>query len=275
MPQGFSSRTTLVARSWRQSGNVRHERKLESDTLIDFEAPDGPFSSSMERRLGGVLTAVAVIAALLLTVHPATTRPAAGAEAVITMPQLPTALAGEGFAKSLIRQVRSTFRLAWQGLWITFNWWGSSIQQAGFSLGVVAVAALADGGLLNAWRLEGLRTLFSYSLLTLYVYARLLFSGGVTLMPKLFLVGALIYGVMEDDLVPDDTIIPGRLEDIALIVIATRTFVYACPAELVNEYANRAVTLKGGVLAMLRARAARRAQARRASPRAARRKRAS
>jgi hypothetical protein len=48
--------------------------------------------------------------------------------------------------------------------------------------------------------------------------------------------------------------IPGRIEDIVLIVVATRTFVYACPEALVNEYAERAVNLKRRVMAIQRAR---------------------
>jgi uncharacterized membrane protein YkvA (DUF1232 family) len=88
----------------------------------------------------------------------------------------------------------------------------------------------------------------------LYVYTRLLFSAGVNLAPKLLLVGALIYGVVRSDFVPDSSLVPGRIEDIVLIVIATRVFVYACPEELVNAYAERAVNLKRRVLSLQRAR---------------------
>ena len=145
-----------------------------------------------------------------------------------------------GFAKDAIRGVRRS--------WNTVNWmfskaavwWGLWFRRIAFSLGVAIVAALADVGLLNAFRLEGLRALVTYVPLMLYVYGRLLFSGGVSLVPKLLLLGTLIYGVVRRDLLPD-TRLSGRVEDVILIVIATRAFIYACPEELVNHYAQRAI----------------------------------
>jgi uncharacterized membrane protein YkvA (DUF1232 family) len=158
------------------------------------------------------------------------------------------------FARNVFRQIRWAFRMLRAMFWRAVDWWGGWFKRAAFSLGVVVVAALADSGLVNAWRAEGLRTLFTYSALMLYVYGRLLFSAGVNLAPKLLLVGALIYGVFRRDLVPDRSIIPGRIEDIVLIVVATRTFVYACPEALVNEYAERAVGLMRRFRATQRAR---------------------
>ena len=78
-----------------------------------------------------------------------------------------------------------------------------------------------------------------HSALMLYVYGCLLFSGGVTLAPKLFFLGALIYGVIQQDLIPDSYI-----EDVIIIVIAARAFIYACPEALLNEYATRAVAFQ-------------------------------
>jgi uncharacterized membrane protein YkvA (DUF1232 family) len=149
-----------------------------------------------------------------------------------------------GFAKSIVRQIRWSFRMLRWMFWRAIDWWGTWFRRAALLVAVAVVAALADSGLVSAWRAEGLRALFTYSTLMLYVYARLLFSSGVSLAPKLLLLGALIYGVIRRDLVPDRTLVPGRVEDIVLIIIATRAFVYACPEELVNEYAQRAVKLK-------------------------------
>jgi len=148
------------------------------------------------------------------------------------------------FAKRFLRNLRRTAKMPVWMFWRAVDWWRPWIKRGLFSFGVAVVAALADGGLVNAWRTEGLRTLLTYSGLMLYVYGRLLFSSGVHLAPKLLLVGALIYGVVRRDLVPDRGLLPGRLDDIILIVIATRTFVYACPEELVSEFADRAVMLK-------------------------------
>jgi uncharacterized membrane protein YkvA (DUF1232 family) len=209
----------------------------------------------MVRRVGGLLTA----AALLLGILMPTGSPQAGAlvssDLVAVIPAALVDGGGQpleqwvsGFAKSIVREIRWSFRMLRWMFWRAIDWWATGFRRAGLLVAVALVAALADSGLVSAWRAEGLRALVTYSTLMLYVYARLLFSGGVSLAPKLLLLGALIYGVIRRDLVPDRTLVPGRIEDIVLIVIATRAFVYACPEELVNEYAQRAVKLKRRVM---------------------------
>ena len=63
-------------------------------------------------------------------------------------------------------------------------WWGDWLRRGAFSIGVAIIAALADAGLLNAFRLDGLRALISYVPLMLYVYARLLFRAASALRPR-------------------------------------------------------------------------------------------
>jgi uncharacterized membrane protein YkvA (DUF1232 family) len=206
----------------------------------------------MVRRLAGVLLAAAALLAGGVVLLPTGAADGAGHFARAVVPG--TLLAQEvdqpierrvsGFTKNLVREVRRAFRILRSMFWRVADWWGRWAKMLAFSLSVAVVAALADGGLVNAWRAEGLRTLATYSLLMLYVYARLLFSAGVSLAPKLLLVAALVYGVVRRDVLPDKTFLPGRLDDIVLIVIATRAFVFACPEELVNQYAERAVNLR-------------------------------
>jgi uncharacterized membrane protein YkvA (DUF1232 family) len=219
----------------------------------------------MERKRGFLLAAVSVLIAggVLLTTNPVLTVVASSAEAGVAMPDALMTVAVDdqpierqigGLTRSVFREIRRSFRTVGWMFWSAVDWWGSFFKSAAFSLGVAIVAALADGGLVTAWRAEGLRALMTSSTLMLYVYARLLFSGGVNLAPKLLLLGALIYGVVRRDLVPDRSLVPGRVEDVVLIVIATRAFVYACPEALVNEYADRAINLKRRVLSPQRAR---------------------
>lgn len=221
--------------------------------------------SSMEPIRGGILSAAAVVvaAAMLIAANPAPTPAAPSAGSVVPGALMSLALDDDqpierqvgGITKTILREIRRGFRtLSWM-FWRSVDWWGRWAKRAAFSIGVVIVAALADTGLVNAWRTEGLRALVTYSTLMLYVYARLLFSRGVHLAPKLLLLGAVIYGVVRRDLIPDRALVPGRVDDIALIVIATRTFVYACPEQLVTEFADRAVSLKRRVLSLPRARA--------------------
>jgi hypothetical protein len=145
-----------------------------------------------------------------------------------------------GAVKDVIRGVRRSWNtVQWMFSRAAF-WWGDWLRRGAFSIAVAVIAALADRGLLNALRLDGLRALIGYVPLMLYVYGRLLFSRGVSLAPKVILLGTLVYGAVRGDLLPD-TRLSGRIEDIILIVIATRAFIYACPEELVDDYAQRAI----------------------------------
>jgi uncharacterized membrane protein YkvA (DUF1232 family) len=146
--------------------------------------------------------------------------------------------------KTVFREIRRSFRMLRWMFWRAMDWWGGWIRRATFSFTVAILALLADRSLIAAWQSQGLRALVTNAALMLYVYARLLFSGKVPIAPKLLLLGALVYGVVPSDLMPDRRFWPGQLEDLLLIVIAVRAFVYACPEESVNEYAERAVTLK-------------------------------
>ena len=138
--------------------------------------------------------------------------------------------------------------------WDVVDWWRGWLKGAVFSLAVAIIAALADKCLLDVWRAEGFRVAVRDALLMLYVYARLLLSNGVSLAPKLLFLGALIYGVVQNDFVPDTSLVPGRVEDVVLIVIATRAFIYACPDAQLNEYASRAVSFRQRIASLQRPR---------------------
>jgi uncharacterized membrane protein YkvA (DUF1232 family) len=158
----------------------------------------------------------------------------------------------EGVTKDLLRQGRWFVRGLLSALMDAADFWHHWLRRAAFSFVVIIIAALADTGLVAAWRAEGLRTLITYSTLMLYVYGRLLFSSGVNIAPKLLLAGAVAYGIFRRDLVPDRSLIPGRVDDAVVLVVATRAFVYACPEALIKDYADRAVSLKRRVLSLQR-----------------------
>src|SRR5262249_54047286 len=178
----------------------------------------------MGRALQVVLTALAVLLASSVTSDsPAVT--AGAGSGTIGAASAVRALGGDNqplerqirdIARSVLREVRWAMRTVVWMLWRGLDLWGTWLKRAGFSVAVSVVAALADSGLVNAWRGEGLRALARYSTLMLYVYTRLWFSGRVNLGAKLLLVGALIYGVVRHDLVPDSSLVPGRVEDVVL-----------------------------------------------------------
>ena len=204
-----------------------------------------------------LLAALCVVAVLWVVggVRPALAAPAAG---MLPGLQMTAALDVDesfdqqigGATKGLFRELRRYWRtLGWM-VGKAVAWWGTWVKRGAFSLAVAIVAALADSGLVNVWRSEGVRALTTYVPLMLYVYARLLFSRGVSLAPKLLLLGAIVYGVVRDDFLPDRRLLRGRIEDVILIVVAARAFVYACPQPLVDAFAARAVRWRQRVSAL-------------------------
>lgn len=193
--------------------------------------------------LGAVIAALAVLAAPAVDALPGDVDGMLGFDAAAAMlVQGGGTIDGQvsDLTKDSIRGVRRSWRTVQWMFSRAAAWWGDSLRRGAFSIAVAVAAALADAGLINAFRLDGLRALVTYVPLMLYVYGRLLFSRGVSLAPKLLLLGTLVYGGVRSDLLPD-TRLSGRIEDIVLIVIATRAFIYACPEELVNQYAQRAI----------------------------------
>ena len=192
--------------------------------------------------LGTLLAAAIALAAPAVDALPSGAEDMLEFEAAAVMLVQSDSIDGQvgGVVKDVIRGVRRSWNIIQWMFTKAASWWGDWFRRGAFSLAVALVAALSDTGLLNAFRLDGLRALISYVPLMLYVYGRLLFSRGVSVVPKLLLLGTLVYGAVRGDLLPD-TRMSGRIEDIILIVIATRAFIYACAEELVNEYAQRAI----------------------------------
>lgn len=203
----------------------------------------------LETALGSAIAAVALYWILAPSTPAAALEPPLSGAAMLAVEQTFNEQIGAA-TKSFMRELRRYWRtLRWMAN-KTFARWGMWIRRSVFSVGVVVVAALADSGLINAWRTEGLRVLTTYVPLMLYVYARLLFARGVRLWPKLLLLAAVIYGVLRDDLIPDRRFPRGRIEDIALIAVATRIFIYTCPQPLVDAFAERAVRWRQRVSAL-------------------------
>ena len=70
----------------------------------------------------------------------------------------------------------------------------------------------------------------------LRLYWRLLADRRVPLWPKAVLVGALVYVASPVDLLPDMLPVLGQLDDLTLIVLVGRSFLWWCPAEVVAEH---------------------------------------
>ena len=70
----------------------------------------------------------------------------------------------------------------------------------------------------------------------LRLYWRLLADRRVPLWPKAVLVGTLAYVVVPVDLVPDVLPVVGQLDDLTLLVLVGRAFLWWCPGEVVTEH---------------------------------------
>jgi hypothetical protein len=219
----------------------------------------------MEKLKKGLLMALVafVTGGALMVIRPGLIAATSTAESVVALPGSLGTWSGavqpiEQQVSSAVRAVlhggRSTYAMLKGLFWDMIDWWKPWLKGLVFSLLVAIVAALADKDLLGVWRAEGFGIAVRDAMLMLYVYARLLLSSGVGLGPKLLFLGALIYGVVQNDFVPDTSLVPGRVEDLVLMVIATRAFIYACPDAQLNEYASRAVSFRQRIASLQRPR---------------------
>jgi uncharacterized membrane protein YkvA (DUF1232 family) len=70
----------------------------------------------------------------------------------------------------------------------------------------------------------------------LRLYWRLLGDRRVPLWPKAVLVGTLAYVAVPFDLLPDFMPVVGQLDDLTLVILVGRAFLWWCPAEVVTEH---------------------------------------
>ena len=68
------------------------------------------------------------------------------------------------------------------------------------------------------------------------LYWRLLWDPRVRLWPKAVLVGTVAYVASPFDLLPDLMPVVGQLDDLTLLLLVGRAFLWWCPAEVVSEH---------------------------------------
>jgi uncharacterized membrane protein YkvA (DUF1232 family) len=68
------------------------------------------------------------------------------------------------------------------------------------------------------------------------LYWRLLRDPRVPIWPKALLFAALLYVVSPVDLVPDVLPVIGEVDDLVVLIVVCRLFVYLCPPEVVREH---------------------------------------
>lgn len=71
------------------------------------------------------------------------------------------------------------------------------------------------------------------------LYWRLLCDRRVSLGPKALLLLSVIYVLSPIDLIPDVVPFVGEVDDLLIIILACRLFIYLCPRAVVAEHVRR------------------------------------
>ena len=71
------------------------------------------------------------------------------------------------------------------------------------------------------------------------LYWRLLRDGRVSIWPKALLAVGVLYVLSPIDLIPDVVPVIGEVDDLVVLILLCRLFVYLCPPEVVHEHVRR------------------------------------
>ena len=114
-------------------------------------------------------------------------------------------------------------------------WLGMLVSAALFLL-VTAVSSVVDVRMLDLRHKEsGVRARYlAYGIRTFF---RLLVDRHTPYLPRLILALALVYWLVPVDLIPDQSLVPGFLDDLIIAIAAAKGFIYLCPDSLVASHA--------------------------------------
>ena len=160
----------------------------------------------------------------------------------------------DGFVRGVSIGLRQMFRRTISTIRLAIKAWGRYAKRAARWIALAFLVAILDRNLLAAWRTSGLRVLTTYVPLMLYVNVRLFFDRRVFWLGKVLLVATIAYGIWRHDLIPDRAPVPGYLEDIVLVTMATRLLLAWSGDDVVFEHASTAVQRWGRMVALQRAR---------------------
>lgn len=162
--------------------------------------------------------------------------PLAGMAAAASLAQpLETRLSAgtTGLLRTLRKRARQFGRNLRYGLGRWSAWFGALVV-----FGVLAVILpLLGRDSLRTFREEGLAAFLSELSLAVAVYVRLLIDGRTPFVGKALLAFAVVYGAASHDLVPDRRSPLTFLDDVILLVLASRSFMMLCPQDIVDEHA--------------------------------------
>jgi len=101
---------------------------------------------------------------------------------------------------------------------------------------VATLSSIADVRLLSL-RHQPAGTVGRYVGNGVRTFIRVLRDRQTPIGPRLLLVGALLYWLVPLDLIPDQSMVPGFVDDLVIAVTAAKGFIYFCPDALIAHHA--------------------------------------
>ena len=71
------------------------------------------------------------------------------------------------------------------------------------------------------------------------LYWRLICDPRVSIWPKALLVVGVLYLLSPIDIIPDALPVIGEVDDLVVLIVVCRLFMYLCPPEVVREHVHR------------------------------------
>lgn len=113
--------------------------------------------------------------------------------------------------------------------------WLWMLSSAALCLLIAAFASVADRRMFDL-RGGGPGALWRYLAYGMRMFFRILRDRRTPYLPRLVLLAALLYWLLPSDLIADDSVL-GFLDDLVIVVVAAKAFIYLCPDSLVELHA--------------------------------------
>jgi uncharacterized membrane protein YkvA (DUF1232 family) len=138
---------------------------------------------------------------------------------------------------NLLRTIRKRVRLIIRRLRYGAAIWSTWLGGLVLFLVVALIIPLLGRDNLRTFREQGFLAFARELSLALAVYVRLLIDSRTPVIGKALLAFAVVYGAAPRDLFPDRFALLYFVDDLVLLVLASRSFMMLCPQETVEEHA--------------------------------------
>ncbi len=115
--------------------------------------------------------------------------------------------------------------------------WLWALVSAGVFLLVTALSSVVDVRMLD-FHNQGVAAMALYVARGIRIFFRIVGDRHTPNLARLVLVLALVYWLLPFDIIPDDSILPGFLDDLVVAVVGAKGFMRLCPDALVAAHAH-------------------------------------